>query len=78
MFLLATGGCNKAVLIQHGDYITVYQNLKDVTVKTGDKVSLKQTIGTINTNSMGKTVLKFLLSHNSNIDNPSIWLSRNN
>ncbi len=71
-------GGNKAVLIQHGDYITVYQNLKDVTVKTGDKVSLKQTIGTINTNSMGKTVLKFLLSHNSNIDNPSIWLSRNN
>ncbi len=71
-------GGNKAVLIQHGDYITVYQNLKDVTVKTGDKVSLKQTIGTINTNSMGKTVLKFLLSHNSNIDNPSNWLSRNN
>lgn len=71
-------GGNKAVLIQHGDYITVYQNLKDVTVKTGDKVSLKQTIGTINTNSSGKTVLKFLLSHNSNIDNPSNWLSRSN
>lgn len=71
-------GGNKAVLIQHGDYITVYQNLRDVTVQKGDKVSLKQTIGTINTNSTGKTVLKFLLSHNSNIDNPQNWLSRSN
>lgn len=71
-------GGNKAVLIQHGDYITVYQNLRDVTVQKGDKVNLKQTIGTINTNSAGKTVLKFLLSHNSNIDNPQNWLSRSN
>lgn len=71
-------GGNKAVLIQHGDYITVYQNLRDVTVQKGDKVSLKQTIGTINTNSTGKTVLKFLLSHNSNIDNPQNWLSKSN
>ncbi|WP_410879053.1 murein hydrolase activator EnvC family protein [Myroides sp. DW712] len=71
-------GGNKAVLIQHGDYITVYQNLRDVTVQKGDKVTLKQTIGTINTNSSGKTVLKFLLSQNSNIDNPQNWLSRSN
>jgi len=71
-------GGNKAVLIQHGDYITVYQNLRDVTVQKGDKVTLKQTIGTINTNSTGKTVLKFLLSQNSNIDNPQNWLSRSN
>lgn len=71
-------GGNKAVLIQHGDYITVYQNLSNVTVQKGDKVSLKQTIGTINTNSTGKTVLKFLLSHNSNIDNPQNWLSKSN
>lgn len=71
-------GGNKAVLIQHGDYITVYQNLSDVSVKKGDKVSLKQTIGTINTNSTGKTVLKFLLSHNTDINNPQSWLSRSN
>ncbi len=71
-------GGNKAVLIQHGDYITVYQNLSEVSVKKGDKVSLKQTIGTINTNSTGKTVLKFLLSHNTDINNPQSWLSRSN
>lgn len=71
-------GGNKAVLIQHGDYITVYQNLSSVSVKKGDKVSLKQTIGTIGQNSTGKTVLKFLLSHNSDINNPQSWLSKSN
>ncbi|MEC4117341.1 murein hydrolase activator EnvC family protein [Myroides phaeus] len=71
-------GGNKAVLIQHGDYITVYQNLSDVSVKKGDKVSIKQNIGTVNTNSAGKTVLKFLLSHNTDINNPQSWLSRSN
>lgn len=71
-------GGNKAVLIQHGDYITVYQNLSSVSVNKGDKVALKQTIGTIGLNSNGKTVLKFLLSHNSDINNPQSWLSKNN
>ncbi|MTG97936.1 MULTISPECIES: murein hydrolase activator EnvC family protein [Myroides] len=71
-------GGNKAVLIQHGDYITVYQNLSEVYVKKGDSVSLKQSIGVINTNSSGKTVLKFLLTHNADINNPQSWLSRSN
>ncbi|MDM1536280.1 murein hydrolase activator EnvC family protein [Myroides odoratimimus] len=71
-------GGNKAVLIQHGDYITVYQNLGDVSVKKGDKVSLKQDIGSISTNSNGQTVLKFLLSRNTDIYNPQSWLSRSN
>lgn len=71
-------GGNKAVLIQHGDYITVYQNLSEVTVKKGDTVTLKQKIGVVNTNSSGKTVLKFLLTHNTDINNPQVWLSRSN
>lgn len=71
-------GNNKAVLIQHGDYITVYQNLSDVFVRKGDKVTLKQDIGIVNTNPSGQTVLKFLLSHNTAIHNPQTWLSRSN
>ena len=35
---------NKAVMIQHGDYFTVYQNLSSVSVSKGDKVSTKQTM----------------------------------
>ncbi|MHC5201148.1 murein hydrolase activator EnvC family protein [Myroides sp. LJL119] len=71
-------GGNKAVLIQHGDYITVYQNLNQVFVTPGQKVTLKQNIGVINTNSTGKTILKFLLTHNTDIDNPQSWLTRSN
>lgn len=66
---------NKAVMIQHGDYFTVYQNLSSVNVSKGDKVSTKQTIGKIRTNGdTGKTVLKFTISQNTTYNNPATWL----
>lgn len=66
---------NKAVMIQHGDYFTVYQNLSSVSVSKGDKVSTKQNIGRIRTNGdTGKTVLKFTLSQNTTYSNPATWL----
>jgi septal ring factor EnvC (AmiA/AmiB activator) len=67
---------NKAVIIQHGDYFTVYQNLSSVNVSPGDKVSIKQNLGRIRTNGdTGKTVLKFILSQNTSYMNPQSWLS---
>jgi septal ring factor EnvC (AmiA/AmiB activator) len=66
---------NKAVMIQHGDYFTVYQNLSSVSVSKGDKVSIKETIGRIRTNGdTGKTVLKFTISQNTTYNNPASWL----
>ena len=66
---------NKAVMIQHGDYFTVYQNLSSVSVNKGDKVSTKQNIGRIRTNGdSGKTVLKFTISQNTTYSNPATWL----
>jgi septal ring factor EnvC (AmiA/AmiB activator) len=66
---------NKAVMIQHGDYFTVYQNLSSVSVSKGDKVSIKQPIGRIRTNGdTGKTVLKFTISQNTVYNNPATWL----
>jgi len=67
----------KAVYIRHGSYITVYYNMDQVSVKTGDKVKTKQAIGTIFTNGLsGKTVLKFLIYQNSTRMNPSDWVYR--
>lgn len=67
---------NKAVMIQHGDYFTIYQNLSSVSVSKGDKVSIKQSIGRIRTNGdTGKTVIKFLLLQNTTYNNPQSWLS---
>lgn len=66
---------NKAVMIQHGDYFTVYQNLSNVNVSKGDKVTIKQPIGRIRTNGdTGKTVLKFTISQNTTYSNPAGWL----
>ncbi len=66
---------NKAVMIQHGDYFTVYQNLSSVNVSKGDKVGIKETIGKIRTNGdTGKTVLKFTISQNTTYNNPATWL----
>lgn len=67
---------NKAVMIQHGDYFTVYQNLSSVNVSKGDKVSIKQSIGKVRTNGeTGKTVIKFLILQNTTYNNPEGWLS---
>jgi murein DD-endopeptidase MepM/ murein hydrolase activator NlpD len=67
---------NKAVMIQHGDFFTVYQNLSSVSVSKGDKVSRKQTIGKVRTSGeTGKTVIKFLILQNTTYNNPASWLS---
>jgi septal ring factor EnvC (AmiA/AmiB activator) len=67
---------NKAVMIQHGDFFTVYQNLSNVYVNKGDKVSIKQSIGKIRTNGdTGKTVIKFTISQNTTYTNPAAWLA---
>ncbi|OYQ33273.1 peptidase M23 [Flavobacterium cyanobacteriorum] len=67
---------HKAVYIQHGNYFTVYLNLASVNVSIGDKVSLKQNIGTVYTNPYsGKTIMKFMLHQNTTILNPQQWLS---
>ena len=67
---------NKAVMIQHGDFFTVYQNLSNVSVSKGDKVSIKEAIGRVRTNGdTGKTVIKFTISQNTTYTNPQAWLS---
>lgn len=66
---------NKLVMIKHGDFITVYQNLETISVSKGDKVNIKQTIGRIRTNeSTGKTAIKFSVLQNDTFLNPQSWL----
>lgn len=65
---------NKVVMLQHGDFFTLYQNLSSVNVSKGDKVSIKQTLGKIRTNGEGKTILKFAITQNTTYTNPKAWL----
>lgn len=74
--ILTLSPINKVVMIQHGDFITVYQNLSTVKVNKGDIVSEKQSLGLIRTSGdSGKTVLKFLVLKNTVYENPSLWLA---
>jgi septal ring factor EnvC (AmiA/AmiB activator) len=63
------------VVIQHGEYFTAYSNLKTVSVSQGQKVSTKQNIGTVATESAtGIPKVSFQLWKGSTPVNPKIWL----
>lgn len=67
----------KVLMIRHGEYLTVYQNLASVNVRKGDKVSTKQTIGTVGKSTSNNTYeLHFEVWKNSSYLNPNGWLSR--
>lgn len=68
---------NNVVIIRHGEFLTVYSNLDKVYVKIGDKVTTKQTIGTIFTNKTdSKTELHFEVWQSKTLLNPEEWLAR--
>lgn len=68
-------GANKAIYIQHGNYISIYNNMAKILVKKGDKVTIKQDLGTVFTNPRtGKTILKFLIYKNTIRMNPEDWV----
>lgn len=67
----------KVVMIRHGEYISVYQNMATVSVSKGAKVSTKQNIGTVAKNSATNTYeLHFELWKNDSYLNPNSWLAR--
>jgi septal ring factor EnvC (AmiA/AmiB activator) len=68
-----TGG--KLVIIRHGEYLSVYSNITDVTVKTGQKVTLKQIIGTVaHDEEEGKTSMNLQIWKGQKTMDPSGWL----
>ena len=65
------------VFVSHGKYYTIYSNLSAVNVKSGDKISVKQKIGTIYTDRFeGKTILTFCIYDGGVKQDPEQWLAR--
>ena len=60
------------VMVRHGSYISVYSNLSAVSVRRGQKVSTRQTLGTISSEG----ILHFQLRKGSAAQNPARWLAR--
>ncbi|MBK7309231.1 MAG: peptidoglycan DD-metalloendopeptidase family protein [Sphingobacteriaceae bacterium] len=70
-----TGG--KLVIIRHGEYLSVYTNLSDVQVKVGEKIKLKQPIGTVMMDEdETKAAMNFQIWKGQKTMDPSGWLYR--
>jgi septal ring factor EnvC (AmiA/AmiB activator) len=73
--VIAILGANYTVIIKHGEFRTVYQNLVDVKVKAGDRVKIKTIIGTVYTDEDKVSKFHFEIWRDKIIQNPEIWLS---
>ena len=75
--IISSKNGSKTILIQHGNFFTVYKNLSNIYVNNGDKVFTKQEIGIIMTNkNTGQTILSFSLFKDNKTENPLFWIGK--
>ncbi|MCU4174115.1 murein hydrolase activator EnvC family protein [Carboxylicivirga sp. N1Y90] len=75
--IVSIPGYNRAVLVRHGHFLTVYANLSSVSVKTGETIKMGQTIGKVyRGDGENSGVLHFELWQESKKINPELWLSK--
>ena len=68
-------GEGKAILLNHGEYFSVYSGLKEVSVKVGDRMLSKEKIGIVFTQEIEeKTELHFEIWKGYAKQDPSQWL----
>ncbi len=69
-------GFNHSIIVRHGNYLTVYSNLSQVYVKTGDHVDTRQALGRIfsDPEESNATILHFQLWKEKTKLNPVPWL----
>ncbi len=65
-------GGSMVVMVRHGIYISVYCNLRSVSVQRGQKVSTRQALGAVASDN----ILQFQLRRNMDKLNPESWLGR--
>ena len=72
-------GGNMAIIIRHGKYLTVYQNIVDLKVKPGDKVDTKQELGNVfcEKDNGNKSILQFMICEEREKLDPEAWISKN-
>ena len=68
-------GEGKAILLNHGEYFSVYSGLKEVSVKVGERILAKEKIGIVFTQEIvEKTELHFEIWKGYDKQDPSKWL----
>ena len=67
---------NNVIIINHGEYYTLYAKLKNLTVVKGDIISAGDIIADLVTNSDGITELQFQVWKNNIKLNPENWIMK--
>lgn len=76
--IVSVEGMGNSIIIQHGNYFTVYSRLKSVSVRKGDEVSSAQILGKVLTDSQNVSELKFRIHDQKGSINPELWLAGKN
>ena len=67
----------KAVIIRHGDYLTVYSNLVSVQVKKDQKVKTSDVLGVVYVDpTSNSAVFHFEVWKEKSLENPEWWLRK--
>ena len=75
--IISIPNLNNVVIIRHGEFLSVYSNLKNVTIAKGDKVKTLQSLGTIQTDqTTNKTKIHFEIWKGKVLLNPTGWISK--
>ena len=70
-------GHDYTVILQHGNYYTVYSNLSETSLAKGDRVKARQIIGRVSSNAItGASELHFEVWHQKTRLNPSGWINK--
>lgn len=75
--VFSISGANMTIIVRHGKYLSVYANIVNVKVKSGDKVSTKEELGDIYSDPAhnNNSVLKFMIFEEKYL-NPELWISK--
>ena len=78
MSVFPISGANISIIIRHGKYLTVYQNLINLKVKKGDMVETKQELAEVfcDIENGSKSILKFMIFEEKEKLDPELWLTK--
>lgn len=76
--IFAISGANMTVIIRHGRFYSVYNNLVNIKVKKGDVVNTKQELGEVykNPGEEGTSTMKFMIFEDKKHLDPEVWIAK--
>ena len=76
--VFAIPGANMSIIIKHGKYYSVYQNLVNVKIKPGEQVETKQDLGEVycDTSNGSGSILKFMIFDEKEKVDPEVWIAK--